>query len=37
MYADVLLCINNIWTKAADGRTIPVCQPVERIAGARGG
>ena len=27
MYSDVLLCINGVWTKAADGRTIPVVNP----------
>jgi succinate-semialdehyde dehydrogenase/glutarate-semialdehyde dehydrogenase len=35
MYADVLLCINNIWTKAADGRTIPVVNPAtEEVIGS---
>lgn len=27
MYPDVLLCIDGAWTKAADGRTIPVVNP----------
>ena len=27
MYPDVLLCIDGKWTKAADGRTIPVLNP----------
>ena len=27
MYPDVLLCINGAWTKAADGRSIPVVNP----------
>jgi succinate-semialdehyde dehydrogenase / glutarate-semialdehyde dehydrogenase len=27
MYPDVLLCIDGKWTKAADGRTIPVVNP----------
>ena len=33
MYPDVLLCIDGQWTKAADGRAIPVLNPAteERI------
>jgi succinate-semialdehyde dehydrogenase/glutarate-semialdehyde dehydrogenase len=35
MYPDVLLCINGAWTKAADGRTIPVVNPAtEEVIGA---
>ena len=35
MYPDVLLCINNTWTKAADGRTIPVVNPAtEEVIGS---
>jgi succinate-semialdehyde dehydrogenase / glutarate-semialdehyde dehydrogenase len=35
MYPDVLLCINNIWTTAADGRTIPVVNPAtEEVIGS---
>ncbi|MBA4096169.1 MAG: NAD-dependent succinate-semialdehyde dehydrogenase [Rhodospirillum sp.] len=35
MYPDVLLCINGVWTKAADGRTIPVVNPAtEEVIGS---
>ena len=35
MYPDVLLCINGAWTKAADGRTIPVVNPAtEEVIGS---
>jgi len=35
MYPDVLLCINNIWIKAAGGRTIPVVNPAtEEVIGS---
>jgi succinate-semialdehyde dehydrogenase/glutarate-semialdehyde dehydrogenase len=35
MYPDVLLCINGIWAKAADGRTIPVVNPAtEEVIGS---
>ena len=36
MYPDVLLCIDGAWTKAADGRTIPVVNPAteEKIGSA---
>ena len=35
MYPDVLLCINGVWTKAGDGRTIPVVNPAtEEVIGS---
>ncbi|HKP23880.1 MAG TPA: NAD-dependent succinate-semialdehyde dehydrogenase [Dongiaceae bacterium] len=35
MYPDVLLCINGMWTKAAEGRTIPVVNPAtEEVIGS---
>ena len=35
MYPDVLLCINGVWAKAADGRTIPVVNPAtEEVIGS---
>src|SRR5262245_28289805 len=35
MYPDVLLCINGTWTKAADGRTLPVVNPAtEEVIGS---
>jgi succinate-semialdehyde dehydrogenase/glutarate-semialdehyde dehydrogenase len=35
MYPDVLLCIDGAWTKAADGRTIPVVNPAtEEVIGS---
>lgn len=35
MYPDVLLCINGAWTKAADGRVIPVVNPAtEEVIGS---
>ncbi len=35
MYPDVLLCINGTWTKAADGRSIPVVNPAtEEVIGS---
>src|SRR5215510_1116462 len=35
MYPDVLLCIDGVWTKAADGRTIPVVNPAtEEVIGS---
>src|SRR6185436_19105292 len=35
MYPDVLLCINGTWTKAANGRTIPVVNPAtEEVIGS---
>jgi succinate-semialdehyde dehydrogenase/glutarate-semialdehyde dehydrogenase len=35
MYPEVLLCINGVWTKAADGRTIPVVNPAtEEVIGS---